>query len=88
MNRKQAIISEISNRAADCIEEHGWCQGTIMDAEGRLCMVGALMKAGVDARGSGEVLWAWESKLNFDPPEWNDEEGRTKEEVIEFLRSF
>lgn len=35
-------ISEILNAAADLIEEKGWLQKHLRDAEGRVCMVGAL----------------------------------------------
>lgn len=73
-------------KAADYIEEHAWCQGTIEDSAGRVCLVGALTKVG-----------GWESYAtvtddlshvlgNTNIVRWNNTPGRTKAEVVAALR--
>jgi hypothetical protein len=84
--------------AADYIERHGWCQGTsvIDDAvcAGRALMIAAGYDASTSERAGhrlmrfvgstdGEVPGRWTTTV----PDWNDKEGRTKEEVVEALRS-
>jgi hypothetical protein len=82
--------------AADYIERHGWCQGTsrIDDA---VCTAWALSIAAahdfVTAEQAGYRLMhsvrgpMGYSGGNWGIAVWNDTAGRTKEEVVEALRS-
>lgn len=87
-DRKPAVdeCGQMLLRAADYIEEHGWCQHKLKDDEGRVCLLGAIWK--VDGEG-----------LNFMPRvdraagvdaggliSWNNALGRTKQEVVDVLR--
>jgi hypothetical protein len=81
--------------AADYIERHGWCQGTSRLPGGAVCAAWALtiaagddavsQEAGrrlmcfVDSRGRNTSQWR--------VPYWNDQIGRTREQVVEALRS-
>jgi hypothetical protein len=68
--------------AAQYIREHGWIQKAVKDSEGRVCLIGALQAVGgwhnSDApRRLREIVSCI--------PEWNNADGRTKEEVIAVL---
>jgi len=89
--------SKLLLKAADLIEELGWCQHALSDAKGRLSMSGALMVAhyGVTKKVSDEdheatIQAAWRKlRRNFycAVPTWNDVPYRTKEEVVAKLRA-
>lgn len=84
---------------AEYIRQHGWCQNT-MRVNGRVCMVGALADY---TMGPGWALKpvkslptfpryrvAYSALRNFlrEPPaQFNDQEARTKEEVISALEA-
>jgi hypothetical protein len=75
--------------AADDLEEIGWCQGTLVDRAGRLCVVGALKRHERD--DNKRALWEARRRLAEYVgvsilPCWNDALGRTKEEVIAACR--
>lgn len=76
---------EVLRRAADYIEQHGWCQNTMSTPSGRVCLVGALLAAAPDA-GSAQVTRILD-RLGPGIVSWNDYVGRTKEEVTARLRS-
>ena len=94
---------ELIDTAADLIETLGWTQGpdgwpSTPDHDGPVCAEGGLMLAGGInwATGPGELVAFWQSpavtavKNQIGAtfiPEWNDEEGRTRGEVIGALRS-
>jgi len=87
---------------AELISRRGWCQGTLEDPHGRLCVLGAFHKL-LDQDDTWvnddywehpyrDALWAFERAISeepgvhADPAEWNDVSGRTKFEVIDTLR--
>lgn len=78
--------------AAAYIEEHGWCQGTIATADGRVCIVQSILQAAnppefdsafaLLAHRLGIRRYGCASKAG----NWNDAPGRTKAEVLAVLR--
>jgi hypothetical protein len=91
---------EILHRAADLIEEFGWCQGAYSQCEhghpyceehplGSHCAEGAIMQGLADLGSSAlyaETVASLERRVGCALPRWNDQPGRTKAEVISFLR--
>ena len=39
-------VTERIERAIACLEERGWCQGSVSDDDGRVCVLGAFSGAG------------------------------------------
>lgn len=87
-------------RAAEIIEERGWCQGRQEDDQGRVCFHGAISIAW-HGRTHGTVprdvyleriqpilvaLGVDPQEIEFGAASWNNAEGRTKEEVQAALR--
>lgn len=82
-------------RAADVIEAQGWCQKFVGSRDGKVCLEGALMVAygksptelieasRVPMEASRRVRRA----VGTDAFRWNDEKGRTKDEVVAKLRA-
>jgi hypothetical protein len=91
---------DVLHRAADLLEEFGWCQKVYgSKAEGAMCAAGAVGAALVDLgltkdrdpteSGRDGLVWLWdhvEIWTNGVGTEWNDTPGRTKAEVIQALR--
>ncbi len=87
-------------RAAELIEERGWCQGDWCDGDGHLCVNAALIVAAdptfelpirrplnwprAAAEAHGELA---ETIGDYDTTTWNDEPDRTEAEVIAALRA-
>jgi hypothetical protein len=92
----------VARQAASVIEKHGWNQGSWSGKNGGVCVRGAfnVVTYGIVAMSpSPEELefaeWmvelgvlsdnaAWEPCL----ASWNDDEGRTKEQVLAYLNKF
>lgn len=72
--------------AADLLERGGWCQGRGRGPGGSKCLVMALVYATIKDADYPKAIEALESRLGKRPADWNDEPGRTKEEVIALLR--
>lgn len=72
-----AEVLAMLRRAKEIIREHGWCQGTNRDLEGRYCIYAAMREAG-GWRNWGNLGLPW-------PAQWQDEPGRTVEEVYAWL---
>ena len=84
-------------KAAEYIEEHGWCQYDLFDEVNRACLDGAIIRSSnnfslireIEAQERvAKFLGANLSKrsaLGFIHV-WNDAPGRTKEEVVAALR--
>lgn len=75
-------------KAADYIEEHGWCRGKMSDSAGRVCVYGALASV---TQHAGLVLLAglvMQRYLKMDMVQWNDTRSRHtgQAEVITALR--
>jgi hypothetical protein len=84
-------LAEIYSRAADYIEDHGWIQHNLEDPSGRVCLWGALRRVtgwGLDSASELSELINREmcQELADSTTRWNDAPGRSKEEVIAFLR--
>lgn len=95
-------VSNLLLKAAALIEKHGWCQNRLEDQQGRMCLRGAIgMAAAGNAHFFHGGEWvgvakeadqrvhnaisggkAWEC-----PGMWNNERGRTQEEVVAKLRA-
>jgi hypothetical protein len=75
-------------KTADLLDVKGWIQGKWADGRGAHCMLGAIGST----VGTGSLLY-WRLKREvrkqigtFEIPNWNDEKGRTQEEVTSALR--
>ncbi len=77
------------NDAADYIEKHDWRQGALVDIDGKVCALGAIVFSG--HYDDAEAREALKKYLSGTPwvsiAEWNDAPGRTKEEVIAAFRN-
>lgn len=74
-------------RAADYIEEHGWCQGESVKPDGSVCIYGALYAVTRDdVAASYDADIALRHRLKTLPEYWNDAPGRTKAEVLKAMR--
>ncbi len=76
------------HKAAELLEEKGWCQGVAKSIGGKLCIMQAVQDA---CSFPCDTLVAWaklEKRLNCSPVYWNDTPGRTREEVTKVLRSI
>ena len=81
--------------AADYIEKHGWDQGQYFGEERRACMVGAMIAAAdpkrtlrvesVERKIRPAINYMLD-RLGESPIDWNDRDGRTKQEVMQALR--
>jgi hypothetical protein len=73
--------------AANYIEEHGWCQGALENINGQVCLVGALDKTkDYNDQGYYPAILAIQDIIGPRFGEWNDQPGRTKEDVVNLLR--
>lgn len=84
-----SIAKEILIQAKQVIVDNGWCQGKVMNAAGQCCMAGALnlATAGDVNRYYGTGREEARRFLGKFVPyggvvEFNDADGRTKEEVL------
>jgi hypothetical protein len=75
--------------AAAYIDRRGWCQHNMEDAEGAVCMLGAVRAAAKSNKVErGKALLALTLNLgNMDVANWNDSHKRTKAQVVGKLRS-
>jgi hypothetical protein len=83
------------NRAADLLEEFGWCQNALgSKALGEMCAVGALCDAHKDLGAGPEIFRDVLGALGLPLTEtaadklagWNDASGRTKDQVVARFR--
>lgn len=83
---------DLLRKAADLIEQNGWTQGTYVNANGCLCMMGAFYRvcdgmSDLDLRREARrILEVRTGKRGLGLFGWNDAKGRTVEEVIAMLR--
>lgn len=92
-NRKLSKDRLAFLKAADYIEQHGWCQKVLQDMDGKVCLLGALSFGGADGMCSvrlveqvGRYLKRKGLTKRGTAVVWNDKPGRTKEEVVAALR--
>lgn len=96
-----SAVPSILRAAADDIVRLGWCQFTYRDESGCLCGMGAVITAcGVDPYGQGGRSYPYGSNarlvdacrgyltewLGGPFASWNDEPGRTQDQVVAALR--
>lgn len=90
---------ELAARAADYIEEHGHTKFILEDAKGRVCLNGAIIKAGGGScapRALVSIPDGWRATMllveNYlggpiHPVDWNNAPERTQDEVVAVLRA-
>lgn len=95
MTEKTEYTRAVLECALDTLNERGWCQGTMLDSEGRVCALGALSVAitktwqlyETDLRiASSSALSVAEDVFEVDHPNdkiarWNDAPSTTVEDV-------
>jgi len=78
-------------KAADLLEQDGWCQGVLIDHYGRRCLLGAIEAARLEDTSDAlfsPICNAIQAELGgANPISWNDTPGRTQEEVVTLLRN-
>lgn len=84
-------VKEVLLKAAEIIEERGWCQGSYNKETGEVCAKGGLRKAvgwpHQDGEGYYGALDALYTLIGAGTIlSWNDTPGRTKSDVITALR--
>ncbi len=76
--------------SADLLERRGWCQQHLIDVRGRMCAIGAMTAAWNPVHNwSMDVVTEAQSRLQSlvgSVVEWNDEYGRTEDQVVDMLR--
>lgn len=65
------------------LDEFGWCQGLDHDSEGAACLRGAISDLSLDRATVAEVNLRLHLTVGRDRVMWNDQTGRTIEEVKE-----
>ncbi len=83
--------------AAKDLEQNGWCQRVLHNRKDEKCILGALGLAWVymsrdDGMPLGQSHYRWAecsltAAMGEPVPLWNDQPGRTKDEVLEMLRT-
>lgn len=90
VTRPEVVVvtaADVLNRAADLLEEFGFCQHRLgSKAEGQMCAVGAMQEAAMDTGGFWLDAWALYFRRHGDPVSFNNAPGRTKAEVVAKLR--
>jgi hypothetical protein len=83
-----ATVQAALERAAQLIERDGWCQGRMHALSGERCLFKAILDA--EPCDSRVVIGEVRSRLGTNSIvslwNWNDEHGRTKDEVLALLR--
>lgn len=85
---RPATAATMLLRAAEILEEYGWIQGCLGSREEGFCMLGAIKEADTQLV-SANPLWSRALRdvgVPCEAGKWNDEDGRTKEEVVGRLR--
>lgn len=76
----------VIDAAVDVLVTGGWVQGTLETADGRHCAHGAVLSAACTPGDA--VLWQSVMRYSGLTEEWNDEPGRTADEVSERLTAI
>jgi hypothetical protein len=80
---RQALLD-----AADYLESHEWIQHQSQTRnDGAVCIVGAIATVCVYSKPYARALKELTLSIGRDPLMWNDQPGRTKQEVIAKLRA-
>lgn len=85
----EKMSDQVLLKAAELIEERGWCQFTSEDAEGHICLRQAINIAAMPGFYACDAVFRLGRFLgtNLIAAQFNDTPGRTKEEVIAALRA-
>jgi hypothetical protein len=93
-----ATVADLLDRAADLLERDGWCQGSLDNADGQRCVMGAVYAARDDLVWSNDLASerslsvthqatdALFDAIGWNIPEWNDSEQTSFEDVLSLLR--
>lgn len=85
------MTPNVLDRAAELIEDRGWCRRWFEDDEGRLCLLGALRRAGSWLDDSAHTALIIESGrrygLALDLGQFNNQILRSKAEAVALLRA-
>lgn len=94
-------LADVYEEAAEAIERDGWTQGELVDHKGRRCFIGGLVAATNNQYNRTYAAGVYAEQVLELPPrdsrcegivfpiaEWNDEKGRTKDEVINLLHGL
>lgn len=88
------VVANLCDDAANYIDTHGWIQGDYKDLTGAVCTLGAMKAVAGDIGDLVEPVVsahrAVSKHLGFagglHVADWNDETGRTVDEVVQVLR--
>jgi hypothetical protein len=81
----QQILDFDFTKAAEQIETHGWIQGCTKNDKG-MCLIGAIYCVANGTPQLGMSLNEIQANRGYSFS-WNDKQERTKEEVVDYLRS-
>ena len=87
MSDERRLLSPVAAtllRAADYIDEHGWCQHTGSREDGSVCIAIAFTLVSTRPTDACIVFGGY---VKDGCARWNDAPGRTKDEVLKTLRS-
>jgi hypothetical protein len=79
---------------ADKIDELGWCQNKCVASDGKVCILGAALSLGFntyrpqDRNYTHPAILAIQEYVDIAFWNWNDEPGRTQQEVTTMLREL
>lgn len=73
-------------RAADALERRGWCQNSIEDDGGRVCLLGAIYRGTLSAERYEDMGPLLGFQSTNEAINWNNAAGRTGVEVVDRLR--
>lgn len=83
-------VKDLAHATADILDRDGWCQFTFHSTDGQHCLSGALywaVEQGFSSEESAKLRSFITTELDGPMTDWNDQPGRTKEEVTGFLRT-
>lgn len=88
---KAKPLSQIYSEAADAIRDHGHSRGELRAKDGSMCVWGAINFVAYGnpldvSRGSRDMLAPLSAMVGKHIVCWNNEDGRTKRQVIGLLR--
>lgn len=79
-------VADVLDSAANWLDKHDWVQGVLFSGENSACMVGATFLVEKDATRRVLAQERLGNYLVSTPAIWNDQPGRTKQEVLDALR--
>lgn len=85
---KLDAVGEHLLRAADYIKEKGWCQGSLCDNNGRVCVEWALIQTNDGKKAFDKSYTKVMNHLKMRPATWNDALATSGEEVVAKLREI